>query len=613
MTASAPVAPLPRWDLSSLYASPADPAIDRTFAQAAHRADALADRCRGRVAQLTPRDLGLALADLEALCDLAYRPSAYASLRFASDSLDPEVRALLSSVKERTVAVMNRVRFFDVELKGAPDATFARWRSSPELATYRHHLERERRMAPHTLSEPEERLAATKSITGAQAWAQLYDEITASWRFDLAIPDDAQAGGPSPSPSPTPTPTPTATCSLAELRSLRSHADRDVRRRAHAALYQAFSGSSQVLTYLMNVLFQDHRLDLGVRRFDAPIAPTLLEDELQPEVVEALLSAVEARYDLAHEYYRLKARALGLADFALCDLLAPYPSGDRQVQWPEAVDLVLGAYGAVSPALRELVAAPLERRHVDAEPRPGKRDGAFCSAPLPGVGPFVLMSYTGRLDDVSTLAHELGHAAHFELAGRTQRLLNYSAPTPLAETASVFGEMALVSHLLEREKEGPVRRQLLAARIEDALATIFRQTAYTRFEQRAHARRAEGVVPYEEYAGIWDAEITRLYGPDVARAGDEGAGFLSIPHLVHYRFYCYSYAFGQLLVYALYQRFRDEGPSFVPRYLELLAAGGSGAPRELLGGLGIDIADPAFWQRGLDVVAEMVQSFSREV
>jgi oligoendopeptidase F len=371
--------------------------------------------------------------------------------------------------------------------------------------------------------------------------------------------------------------------------------------------------AAQVLTYITNTIFQDHGIDVALRGYAGVLAPTALDDELDQATIEALMAAVEERYPIVHEYYRLKARALGLADFATCDVLAPYAATERRIPWPEAQKLVLGAFHQVAPGFADAARGFFEEGRIDAAPRPGKRDGAFCAGMLPGLPPYVLANYTGRIDDVSTIAHELGHGVHFLLAGRKQTPLNYWPTTPMAETASVFGEMVLLRDLLGAEREPAARRQLYASRIEDAIATIFRQVAYTRYELAAHARRAEGVAPPEAYSALWSHEMKRLYGDAVAPGELDGWGWITIPHLIHSRFYCYSYAFGQLLVYALYRQWERSGAAFVSRYLGLLEAGGSEEPAALAARAGCDITDRAFWRQGLDLFAEMVAEFGREL
>lgn len=582
---------LPRWDLTTL-AGGSHESIVAALDATRKDVDRFAERWRGRVAGLTPEELLGALRESESLLTRLYRPSAYSSLAFSTATDDPAIQSFRSKVQEEVTDISNRLQFFDIEIKQAPQAQVDAWLASEALAHYRHYLRRLRTFAPHTLSEAEEKLASTKAITGSQAWSRLYTELSSSWTFEIEVPGEEKKQH-----------------TLAEARALRTHADRAVRKRATEAVLGRFKDNAQVLTFAVNTIYQDHRLEIGMRGYQRPVDPTLLDDELTPEVVEALMSAVEAAYPLAQRYYRIKSRALGIADFGTEDVLAPWEPEEKKIPWDEARSRVLNAFRTVSPKFAEDAAAFFDQRRIDAEPRPGKREGAFCSGMMPGFDPFVLLNYTGRIDDVATLAHELGHGVHFVLAHRAQTLFTFGPTTPLAETASVFGETVLIEQLLAEEKDPKVRKAILASRIEDAISTIMRQVAYTRYEMNAHARCAEGLVPTDGLNALWAAEMKRLYGDSVRMTGLDAHGWLTIPHLVHYRFYCYSYAFGMLLVLALYQRWKKEGDAFIPRYQELLGAGGNGAPTALLGKIGIDIADPAFWKQGLEHVAGLVDQF----
>jgi oligoendopeptidase F len=581
-----------RWDLGDLYQGDADPALERDLAGARERAERMAAAHRGGVAALSAARLRELLVEYEALIAVAWRPSLYASLRFAADTADPRAQALVAHTREEGARVSTVVKFLDVELKTAPQAVFDAWMADEELGPYRHFLRATRKHAPHTLSEAEEKVATLKSLTGAAAWSQLYDETVSAIRVPVEVEGAKKE------------------LTVDEARALRSSPDRALRERASRAIHEAHAAESHVLNFIFNTLFQDHGVEIDLRRYDTPIAPTLLEDELSAEVVESLMATTEKNYGLAQEYYQLKARALGLRDFASHDLLAPLPGGDRKVPFAEGRQLVLDSFQSFSPLFAEIAERHFAQRWIDVMPRPGKRGGAFCAAAIPSLHPYVLTNYNDRLDDVSTVAHELGHAIHFSLAGR-QSLLNYGPTTPMAETASVFGEIVLGRRLLERERDPAARRALVAMRIEDILATVYRQVMYTRWEQQAHARRAEGVATADEYGALWRAQLGRLYGDAVRLSDLDGWGWIGIPHFIHSRFYCYSYAFGQLLVLALYRRYTEEGDRFVPRYLDLLAAGGSGTPEELLARVGIDVHAEGFWQQGFAMLADLVDEFRR--
>ncbi len=568
-----------RWNLADYYASPDDPKLTEDLGRSQAVAEAFAAAYRGKVGALSPAQLAKALGEAEAFLQLNYRPSIYASLLFAGQTQDEKAQALLDRVRQAGTEAMNAVKFFDIELKQLSDDAFAALLRAPELASYRHHLLALRRFAPFTLSEAEEKLAEVKSLTGRSAFVQLYTEVSSRLRVPVEV-DGARKE-----------------LTVAEARALRSSPDRALRRRAVDGLMGVFEGNSHVLNFCFNTLFQEHALDVQLRGYPSITEPTYLDDELSSAVVENLMSTTEQHYGLAQRYLRLKAKAMGLTDFSSHDLLAPLGQVEKKVPFHEGRKLVLDAFGAFEPRFASIATEFFERRWIDVMPRAGKRDGAFCSGGLPSIHPYVLLNYNDRLEDVSTLAHELGHGIHFYLS-RKNSVFNFWATTPMAETASVFGELLLMKRLLEGEKDREVRKGLLALRIEDIIATVFNQVSYTRWEQRAHARRAEGVAPAEDYAKLWMEERARLYGDAVRFQPQDRWGWIGIGHFVSYRFYCYSYAFGQLLVLALFQKYEEEGSPFIPRYVELLSSGCADSPQALLSRVGIDLTDSRFWARG---------------
>ncbi|MCL5958902.1 MAG: M3 family oligoendopeptidase [Chloroflexi bacterium] len=585
------VSPDIRWKLDDLYSGPTDPQIEADLARARQLAQDFAARYRGKVAGLQPGQLSMALQQMEEIYTIGYKPQGYASLAFSAQTEDAQLQQLVNLVREKATDIFNDLVFFEIELKSLPEDVFSRFKVAEELADYRHYLESARKFAPHTLSEPEERLFAQMHLTGASAWSQLYTEITSSLRFPVEINGRTQE------------------LTDAEVRALRTSPERGVRKMAGETLYSIYENNGRVLTYVFNTLFQDHKINIGLRKYQDPIEPTALENELSTQVIELLMSTTEANYGLAQEYYHLKASLIGLHDdFRFYDVLAPYESEERKYEYDEARALILSAFGKFHPDVRDVAARFFEQEWIDATPRAGKRGGAFCSGLLPAYHPYVLTNYTGRLDDVFTLAHELGHGVHFYLA-RRQRVLNFDPTTSLAEVASVFGEIVLADYLRAEESDPTVRRHILAKIIEDAIATIFRQVMYTRWEQRAHIRRAQGVATAEEYSSLWMEENTKLYGDAVAFDPLDRWGWIAIPHFVHYRFYCFSYAFAHLLAFALYRKHLEEGAAFAPRYVELLASGGKDRPEELLKVVGLNPLEPDFWQRGLDFLRGMLAEF----
>ncbi len=580
-----------RWDLSPLYPSVDSPMLADDMQAIADDARTFAERFRGKVAAMRPAELSDALRQLEAFNARMMKIHGFAMLAFSTDTQNARTKDLLDKTRIWGTDLHNQLQFFDLEIKAVPESDFQRLADAPELHDYRYFLLQERKFAPHSLGESEERLMALKSITGDAAWSQLYEEVTSLIRVKVRVDGELEE------------------LSLEEARALSTHPDRAQRENARTAVLSAFAERSHLLTFIFNTLYQDHAQDLAIRRYPSAIAPTLLGDDLDEAVIDALMTAVERAYPLAQRYFTLKARALGLSDFASFDTLAPYAQKERHVSFAEGRELVLAAFDGFSPDFARIAGDFFDQRRIDLPPESGKRGGAFCAGLSPELPTYVLLNWTDRLDDVSTLAHELGHGIHFVLAGQAQTPFNFHPITPLAETASTFGEILLTNHLLERESDADVRLQLMANRLEDAIGTIFRQVMYTRWELNAHALRAQGIVSDDAFSELWLDEHRKLYGDAVRMIDVDRWGWSSIPHILLYRFYCYSYAFGQLLVYALYQNYRDQGPDFVPKLLDVLRAGGSAAPQDILAGVGVDIKDPNFWSQGLKLVEDMLVEF----
>jgi len=582
-----------RWDLSDLYAGPDDPRLEADLDAAEARAKRFAARHRGRVAALSAAALADALDELEALQEPVARAGAYAGLLFAADTITPRHGALLQRVQERGSAIRTELLFFQLEWVAAPDDAAEALLADPALARRRHLLAAMRRYRPHVLTEPEERILEETANTGSRAFGRLFDEILAAARFRVALPEGERELGEE------------------EALALLHEPDRGVRRAAAAGITAGLKERARVLGFVFNTLVQDKALLDRLRRYADPMDERNLGNEIDGAAVRALLDACEARYGLVQRYYRLKRRLLGLLDLKDYDRYAPLPAADHARSFDDARATVLAAYRDFAPELGDVAERFFARRWIDAELRPGKRGGAFCASTVPSLHPYVLLSYTGNLRDVMTLAHELGHGVHQWLA-RERGLFEQDAPLTTAETASVFGEMLVFRRLMREERDPAVRLGLLCGKLEDAFATVFRQVAMTRFEQALHAaRRAEGELAVERVNALWLDANRAMFGDAVELTPDYGFWWLYIPHFVHTPFYCYAYAFGELLVLALLRRHDEEGDAFVPRYRELLAAGGSEAPSALLARVGLDVEDPRFWDGGLALLEEMVADAER--
>jgi oligoendopeptidase F len=585
-------APPSQWDLSSLYPGPEAPALTADLARAAEKARTFRNDYRGRIAgpELSAEVLAAALQSYEALQRLGLEPYLYAQLLFADDGESDVHKALLARVREAWSDLSEEILFFELEIQRIDPEGFAVLLADPLLLPYGHYLRRLTAHAPFTLSEEVEQALQRKDLSGREAFVQLYEELEASLRYDFHFPgESAPREG-----------------TGEELLALLYHGDGAVREKAFTVFLQRHGDNALVLGACFNNILLDHGKEVELRRYPDLMTPTHLESETEPEMVEHMMVVTEANYGLAREFFALKKRLLGLERMKNTDLYAPLGGSGRSFSYPEAKDLVLAAFGEFSPALANEGAAFFEEGRIDPFPRAGKSGGAFCMGMLPGLSPYLLLNHTGNLRDVSTLAHELGHGVHFALS-RGQNLFHYQAPLPFAETASVFGEMLLTRHLLARESDPQVRIELLCAKLEDIIATTFRQNVLTRFELAAHRLRGERLLSADDYGRLWWEENARLFGDAVEMIEPYRWGWSYISHFIHARFYCYSYVFGELLVLALYQKYLEEGEAFVPRYLELLRAGGSRSPQELLAPLGIDLSDPGFWQKGYDFVRGLLE------
>lgn len=582
------------WNLNYLYESPESSSLEIDFAAASGLIAEFQHRYRGRISTLSVPELQEALKRYEAVQELLARPQAYAYLLFAADSDDPVNKKLSQKAMEFGNSASQDLLFFDLEIIALPDEGFNDLIRDDRLAHYRHYLEAVRRYKPHTLSEREEQLLKLKGLTGVEAFTRLFDELASSfrYRFDLEGEEREMTGE--------------------ELLGLLHHEDAAVREQAFGTFLKKFSENAISFSTVINNVALDHSQELQLRGYSSAMEPTHLANEVTPEAVERLMRVSEENYHLAQEYFRFKARLLKIAKLKNTDIYAPVQEAGRRFSFDEAKGLVLDAYGSFSGEFREIVDQFFIERRIDVLPRPGKSGGAFCMGISPTSPPCVLMNYTGNLRDVSTLAHELGHGLHFVLA-QEQSMLNYHAPLPLAETASVFGEMLLTRLLLEREKNTEVKISLLCAKIEDIIATTFRQNVLTRFEERVHLERRNTLLTPQELGDIWWEENSRLYGDSVDMIEPYRWGWSYISHFIHSRFYCYSYTFAELLVLALYRKYQVQGSSFVPIYTDILKSGGSRSPADTVRPAGIDFTDPGFWQEGYDYLEGLLNELKELV
>ncbi len=583
---------LPDWDLSDLYRAPDSPELHADLDRVTADCKAFAARYEGRLAGLGGSGLAGAIADYERIDLTLGRIMAFAGLRYYQNTTDPQRAKFMGDMQDRVTALTQPLVFFTLELNRIEDAVLeAALAESAGLRRYRPWLDRLRAMRPHQLSDELEKFLHDQSVVGAAAWNRLFDETMAGLTFEVA----GEAGP----------------LGLEATLNLLSDPDRSRRQAGGEALAAVLQKNLRLFTRITNTLIKEKEVEDRWRKMPTPEYGRHLANHVEPEVVDALRTAVMAACPrLSHRYYAMKARWLGLKRLEYWDRNAPLPeSDDRVVPWAEAKAIVLDAYAGFSPRMAELAAPFFEKGWIDAAVKPGKAPGAFAHPTVTDVHPYVMLNYLGKKRDVMTLAHELGHGVHQRLAAGQGELLSRT-PLTLAETASVFGEMLTFRCLLDAETDSGRRKALLAGKVEDMINTVVRQIAFFEFERRIHAERRKGELTAERIGEIWMAVQSESLGPAINLGAGYETFWAYIPHFIHSPFYVYAYAFGDGLVnalYAVYELERDRGaPGFQDRYFEMLSAGGAKHHRELLAPFGLDASDPAFWDRGLSLIARFI-------
>jgi len=577
-----------RWNLGDLFNGMNDPRIEASLVSSLARAEKMETDYKGKIAasDLTAMTLAAALREYENIQQEASKPGAYASLLFATATGDAARGAFLQKMRERGSQMAIPLLFFDLELAAVPSSVIGPLLNSPEVAPYKHYIQTVRAAQPHMLSEIEERLMEELANTGARAFDRLFDETTGTATFSLDGEELSQA----------------------QIISRTMSPDRETRRAASEAFSIGLEKHSRIVTFIFNTLMEDQNVQDRLRKYLTPQASRHLANELDEPTVSLVVDTVVRNYSLVARYYTVKRDILGLDTLTHYDRYAPLFETEETVTYPEAQKIVLDAFGDFSPEMRRRAAEFFDKSWIDAPATKGKNGGAFCSYVTPDSHPYVLMNYLGRMKDVMTLAHELGHGVHASLS-RTQSLLNFHGTLPMAELASTFGEM-LVFEQVTKQASLKDKLALYAEKIEGAIATISRQTALYRFELAIHAhRRTKGELTAEEFGNYWQQEIQAMFGDSVALGEEHKLWWSYIGHFVGSPFYVYAYSFGELLVLSLYQQSKKEGPAFADRYLGMLQAGGSLTPQELISKVGINLSDAGFWQGGFDVLAGMVSRF----
>ena len=579
---------LPEWNLRDLYPALDSPEVKRDLDLADSECAAFEQDFKGRLAALAAGEggaLAKAVARYEALDDRLGRLMSYAALMYAGNTTDPERAKFYGDVQERITASSLHLLFFTLELNRIDDAQLEAAMRDPALGHYRPWIEDVRKEKPYQLEDRVEELFHEKSVTGHSAWNRLFDETIASLRFKVAG----------------------KTLAIEPTLNLLQDVDGKKRKAAAEALAKTFKENLRPFTLVTNTLAKDKEISDRWRGFKDIADARHLSNRVEPEVVEALVSAVRAAYPkLSHRYYALKAKWFGKKRLPHWDRNAPLPKvAQRTIPWGDARATILTAYGAFSPKMADVADQFFTKRWIDAPVRPGKQPGAFAHPTVPSAHPYVLLNYMGKPRDVMTLAHELGHGVHQVLAAPNGALM---APTPLtlAETASVFGEMLTFRKLLAETRDRKQRKAMLAAKVEDMINTVVRQIAFYSFERKVHGERRTGELTSDKLCELWMSVQGESLGPAIELRPGYETFWAYIPHFVHSPFYVYAYAFGDCLVNSLYAVYEKSASGFAERYLEMLAAGGTKHHAELLAPFGLDARDPKFWDGGLSVIARLI-------
>ena len=517
---------------------------------------------------------------------------AFAALSFAADTQDQNAQSLMGRVQQFAAEIQNRTLFFNLWWKDVDEANAERLMNAS--GDYRYYLEEIRHFKPYTLSEPEEKAINLKDVTGSSALINLYDAITNRYVFKLEVNGEVKE------------------LTRAQLQPYMQGPDADLRARAYQELYHVYGEEGPILGQMYQTRARDwHNENIIMRKFSSPMSVRNLANDVPDEAVNVLLETTKKNSKIFQRYFKLKAKQLGIPSGKLrrYDIYAPMAKSDKTFEFDTAAKMVLDSFTAFEPKVGELAQRVFDQDHLDSEARKGKQGGAFCASINPENTPYVLMSYTGRARDVATLAHELGHAIHAMLASHHSTFTFHSS-LPLAETASTFGEMMLTEKLLAEETDQGVRRDILFKQMDDAFATILRQIYFAIFERDAHAM-IQNNASTDELSAVYMENLKEQFGDSVELSEEFKWEWVSIPHIYHTPFYVYAYAFGQLLVFSLYQQFKAEGESFKPKYLKILSSGGSEAPEKILSDAGIDIRSPKFWQGGFDVLSHMVDELEK--
>jgi oligoendopeptidase F len=581
---------LTKWNLGELFPSFESPELQGAFDNVEEQVASF-EGVRNKLSPDMDKETFLEVVRAsEATTRIVNKIYAFTSLSFYSDTQDQTAQTYMASVQQFAAEIQNRTLFFSLWWKELDEANAARLMA--DAGDYRYYLEEMRHFKPHTLSEAEEKIINIKDVTGSAALTTLYDSITSRYVFKLEVDGE------------------TKELTRGGVMAFAQGSNSDLRAKAYQELYRVYGDDGPILGQMYQTRARDwHNENVSLRKFSSAMSVRNLANDVPDEAVDALLEVTRKNAGMFQRYFKIKAKLLGVDQLRRYDIYAPVAKSDKKFDYNDATRMVFDSFRSFDPRIAEMAQRVFDQEHVDSEVRKGKRDGAFCWSVLPDMTPFVQLNYQGRARDVATMAHELGHAIHAMLASHHSTFTFHSS-LPLAETASTFGEMMLTDKLLAEEADEAVRRDILFKQMDDAYATIMRQVFFALFEREAHDMIQKN-TSVDDLSKAYVENLREQFGDAVEISDEFKWEWVSIPHIYHTPFYVYAYAFGQLLVYSLYQQFKAEGDSFKPKYLKLLAAGGSEAPEKILAEAGVDIRSAKFWQGGFDVLSRMVDELEK--
>ena len=585
---------LPQWNLSDLYAGPDSDELKTDKQQIRTLADEFAELYRGSIKGLEAEQFRECLEKYEEIVEKLGRIGSYSYLLWTTNTEDPKLGSMVQQANELSSEINQKLVFFEVEWLHMDEDKATRLINSDALSNYKHFLETSRKHKPHILEEKQEQIMSAKSVTGRSAWVRFFDETLGATRFEL----DGE------------------TLTQQQALSKLHESDRALRKRAQKSFTETFQDISRSTTFIFNTLLADKQTNDQLRNYDNWISSRNLSNEIDKETVGRLIDSVTGSYSLVQRFYRLKKSLLDYETLYDYDRYAPILKSEKQIGWQQAREMVQNSYTDFHPEMGAITAKFFDHHWIDAAIKPGKRGGAYSASTVPSVHPYVFMNFDGKLRDVQTLAHELGHGVHQYLS-RQQGVLEADTPLTTAETASVFGERLVFQNILQSLDDPKEKLALLMSKIDDTIATVYRQVSMNRFEDAIHTeRREQGELTTERFSDLWIDTQQKLYGDAVTLTDNYRIWWSYIPHFLHTPGYVYAYAFGELLVLALYEEYTQQSNGFADHYLDLLRKGGSDWPERMIAEMGLDITDPEFWNRGIANIEQLInwaESLATEV